>query len=60
MKSVKEAVPQETEAIRRRVLRSLAMGKILREDCDAITTKLDEIEARVATMPERGNENRSF
>lgn len=52
MKTMKEATPQETEAIRRRARRSLAMGRITEESCDKIVFHLDAIDAEVATMYE--------
>ena len=58
MKSMKEASPAETNAIRKRALKSLAMSRIEKNDCDYITRRLDEIDARVVLMNETGNERR--
>lgn len=50
MKTMQEATPRETGAIRQRALKSFAMGRIDKTDCDYITTRLDQIDARVASM----------
>lgn len=52
MLSMKQAVPIEVAKMKLRTQRSLAMKRILPEDAAFITTRLDEIEARVVLMPE--------
>lgn len=60
VKPIKEAVPAETESIRKRVRRAFAMNRIESTDCDYITARLDEIDARVVVMPEAGFDRREF
>lgn len=47
MKSILTAAPAEIGAVKRRTIRSLAMGDISQTDCDYITKRLDEIVRRV-------------
>lgn len=50
MKSILEAAEEELGAVKRRTIRSLAMGSIAQPDCDYITKRLDEIVDRVKTI----------
>ena len=52
MKSILEAAPAEIGAIKKRTIRSLAMGEIAQADCDFITKNLDAILARVNKLKE--------
>lgn len=60
MMPAKVAVPRDTDAIRKRVRKLAAMDRIADEDCKYITDRLDEIDARVITMPESGFDRREF
>lgn len=61
MKDAKEAIPAETEAIRRRIKKLAAMRRVEDPDCNYIVAQLDLIDARVAIMPEHGRtERREF
>lgn len=53
MKSILEAAPGELGAIKKRTIRSLAMGQIDEKDCDYITDRIDAILKRVAELKER-------
>jgi hypothetical protein len=53
MKSILEAAPVELAAIKKRTIRSLAMGQIEDKDCDFINTHIDAILRRVAELNER-------
>jgi len=50
MKSILEAAPGELAAVKKRTIRSLAMGDIGQEDCNYITSRLDEILERVDSI----------
>lgn len=50
MKSILEAAPTELGAVKRRTIRSLAMGSIEEKDCDFITNHIDAILKRVAEL----------
>ncbi len=52
MKSILEAAPAEIGAIKKRTIRSLAMGQIEEKDCDFINNHLDAILKRVAELNE--------
>jgi hypothetical protein len=52
MRSLKSAGVEEAGRLRRRTRRALAMGRIYPDDADYITTRLDEIEARIVSMQE--------
>jgi len=61
MKSMKQAAPGEVSALRRRTLRSQAMGRVSKQDAEFIVKRLDEVEARVVTMTEDSpNTRREF
>lgn len=60
MKTIKEAGTEEIRALRSRTSRSLAMGRISREDHDFIVEKCDEIEARIQQMREIDPKRREF
>jgi hypothetical protein len=47
MKKYKEAAPVEVSALKRRTIRSLAMGQITDSSCQYITLRLDEIAAHI-------------
>jgi hypothetical protein len=52
MKSILEAAPAEIGAIKKRTIRSLAMGQIEEKDCDFINNHLDAILKRVNELNE--------
>ena len=52
MKSILEAAHAEIGAIKKRTIRSLAMGQIEAKDCDFINNHLDAILQRVAELNE--------
>ena len=52
MKSILEAAPAEIGAIKKRTIRSLAMGQINEKDCDFINDHLDAILKRVNEINE--------
>lgn len=52
MKSILEAAPAELGAVKKRTIRSLAMGQISEKDCDFINTHLDAILKRVNELNE--------
>lgn len=52
MKSILEAAPAEIGAIKKRTIRSLAMGQINEKDCDFINNHLDAILKRVNELNE--------
>lgn len=56
MKSLGTRGMDELHALKRRVVRSYAMGRIGKADHDFIVKRLDEIEARIVQMPEYGEE----
>lgn len=47
MKSILEAAPVELAAVKKRTIRSLAMGQIQEKDCDFINNHIDAILKRV-------------
>lgn len=53
MRTLKSAGVEEAARLRRRTRRALAMGRIHPEDASYITTRLDEIEARIVSMYEQ-------
>lgn len=53
MKSILEAAPAEIGAIKKRTIRSLAMGQISEKDCDFINNHLDAILKRVDDLTEK-------
>jgi hypothetical protein len=52
MKSILEAAPAELGAIKKRTIRSLAMGQIGEKDCDFINQHIDAILRRVEQITE--------
>jgi hypothetical protein len=52
MRALKDAGIAEVQALRRRTRRLLAMERILPLDAQYITTRLDEVEARIVNMHE--------
>lgn len=56
MKTLKEAAPGEIDAVRKRALRSFAMGRIGKLDCDAVVSKCDELDTLVQGIDEHDPE----
>lgn len=54
MRTIQDAGPTEVEAIKRRTIKTLAMGEIDRSDCDYITNHLDAVLKRLASMNKTG------
>lgn len=54
---LKTAGLRELEALRKRAKRQLAMERADRSDIEYITTRIDEIEARIIKMREEGTED---
>jgi hypothetical protein len=52
MRALKDVGLVEVAALRRRVRRLLAMGRVLPADATYIVERLDQIEARIVTMHE--------
>lgn len=50
MKTIQEAGPKEVAAIKRRTIRTLAMGEIDQKSCDIINTHLDAVLKRLQTI----------
>lgn len=50
MKSILEAAPAELGAVKKRTIRSLAMGQINERDCEFINAHIDAILKRVADI----------
>lgn len=57
MKTLKEKGVEEVKALRRRVIRSQAMGRTGKADTDYLVQRLNEVEARIIAMPEYGEED---
>lgn len=57
MRSLKEKGVEEVRALRRRVVRSQAMERIGKADADYLVARLNEVEARIVSMPEYGEED---
>ncbi len=53
MKSILEAAQGELGAVKKRTIRSLAMGQIEEKDCDFINNHIDAILRRVAELNEK-------
>lgn len=53
MKSILEAAPVELGAVKKRTIRSLAMGEIEQKDCDFINAHIDAILKRVSELNEK-------
>jgi hypothetical protein len=58
--SLKEFGIVELNALRKRVKRQYALGRINRGDHDVLIKKLDEIEAYIIKMPEGAQRRRDF
>jgi hypothetical protein len=56
MKSLKEAGPPELDAVRKRAIRDLAMGRITTYDCDMVVSKIDDVVGFIHNMEEREEE----
>ena len=52
MLSTKQVGLDETDRIRQRVIRDLAKRRVTPDDCKYITDRLDQIDARIVSMPE--------
>lgn len=52
MRPLKDVGVSEVAALRRRVRRLLAMGRVFPADANYIVSRLDEIEARIVSMTE--------
>lgn len=50
MKTIQEAGPGEVAAVKRRTIRTLAMGQIPEADCEFITNHLDAVLERLETL----------
>lgn len=57
MKTLKEKGVEEVKALRRRVIRSHAMGRTGKADTEYLVQRLNEVEARIIAMPEYGEED---
>jgi len=51
---------EDAERIKRRALRSQAMGRISESDAAYITRRAEEIIARIVSMKETGTDEREF
>ena len=52
MRTLKDVGREEVARLRRRTRRALAMERILPADAEYITTRLDEVDARIVSMQE--------
>jgi hypothetical protein len=52
VRPLKDVGLDDVASLRRRTRRALAMGRILPADAEYITTRLDEVEARIVSMHE--------
>lgn len=52
MRPLKDLGLEQVRSLKRRTRRLLALERILPADADFITTRLDEVEARIVTMYE--------
>lgn len=52
MRALKDAGLEEARRLKRRTRRLLAMERVLPEDAAYITSRLDEVEARIVAMQE--------
>ena len=52
MRSLKDVGLRDVRSVKRRTRRLLAMERILPGDADYITTRLDEVEAKIVSMHE--------
>lgn len=59
-KSLKDAGTEEARALKRRVLRQRALGRISETDSKYIVDRLEEIEARIILMWEDDPSRREF
>lgn len=55
-KSLKEAGVKELDAFKRRVRRQLALERISKPDHDALIEHVDEMEAIISRMEEKGED----
>lgn len=53
MKTLKEAAPAELASLRRRAIRSYAMGNIDEASCSVVTTKIDELDSLIANLKDK-------
>lgn len=53
MMPTKVAGPRDLEAVRKRAIRDLAMGRIAQIDCDTIVAKIDDLIGYIHNMEER-------
>jgi hypothetical protein len=51
---------QELELVRARARRQHALKRIRREDCEWIVARLDEVEARIIQMEEKGDSDGGY
>jgi len=47
----------ELDSLRRRAIRQLALKRITPDDCNSIVKMVDELEAFIIKMPEKGAED---
>jgi hypothetical protein len=57
MKPLKERGVEEARALRKRVVRAHAMGRTGKADTDYLVQRLNEVEARIISMQEYGEED---
>lgn len=55
MKTIQEAGPGEIAAIKRRTIRTLAMGKITEEQCTFINKHLDAVNSVLESINKEGD-----
>jgi hypothetical protein len=55
-RSIKTQGMVELDALRKRVRRQLALRRIRPDDCDWLVTKLNEVEAYIVKMDEKGEQ----
>lgn len=53
MKTIQDAGPSEIAAVKRRTIRTLAMGEIEQKDSDYINSHLDAVTARLEKISKR-------
>lgn len=56
MKTIQEAGANEIAAVKRRTIRTLAMGSIEQKDCDYINSHLDAVTARLELIKNKEGE----
>ena len=57
MRTIQDAGPGEVEAVKRRAIKTLAMGEIERSDCDFITNHLDAVIKRLDIINKQRGSN---